>query len=235
MRLRGFFVWILIAAVAMPLGGCDMVRPFEEVCARKLDAASVTVETAPVQYETDFSQSSSQLTARGAHAAGRIVLGLTETRLKSTFSFSGNGIVKPITGRYCMRPVVSVKLAFEPMKLFVASEQKPGSCEHKITLDHERRHMGVYANYLDTLSERITQEMKQKFGDRILYFSSTAEAEAQVRTTAAEILKPYMEKGMTEVQQLQKAVDSPEEYARMDTEQMRCVNYTTGGGVAPLP
>lgn len=224
MRWRRWIVRVLIVVMALPLGACDMVRPFEEVCARKLGPAEVTVQTAPVQYETDFSQPSSQLTSRGAHAAGRIVLGLTETQLKSAVSFGGNGVVKPITGRYCMRPVITVKLAFDPMKLFVASEQKPGSCEHKITLNHEQRHMGVYASYLDTLAAHVKEDLQQKFGDRILYFNSTAEAEAQVRATAAEILKPYMEKGMAEVQEQQKKVDSPEEYARMDAEQARCLN-----------
>ncbi|HEX4328446.1 MAG TPA: hypothetical protein VH105_16610, partial [Burkholderiales bacterium] len=207
--MRKLLALLLILTIVLPLAACDFVRPFEEVCERKLGPASISVEVAPVQFETDFSQSSAQLTARGAHAAGRIVLGLTETQLKSAISFSGNGVVKPITGRYCMRPAVAVKLAFDPMKLFVASEQKPGGCEHKITLDHERRHMGVYARYLDTLAAHIEQDLKQKFGDRIMVFPSTADAETQVRSITADTLKPYMEKGMSEVQELQKAVDSP--------------------------
>lgn len=224
--MRKLLALLLIVTTALPLAACDFVRPFEEVCERKLGPASISVEVAPVQYETDFSQSSAQLTSRGAHAAGRIVLGLTETQLKSAISFSGNGVVKPITGRYCMRPAVTVKLAFDPMMLRVASEQKPGGCEHQITLDHETRHMRVYARYLDTLSERVERDLKQQFGDRILYFPSTATAEAQMQTLTSTVLKPYMEKGMTEVQELQKVVDSPEEYARMDSMQMRCTEPT---------
>src|SRR5882724_1196461 len=142
----------LLIFLSASLGSCDLVRPFEQVCESRLGPTSVTVEAAPVRFDTDFSQTSSQLTARGAHAAGHIVLGLTETRLKSSISFGGNGVVKPVTGRYCMRPAVLVKLAFDPMVLLVASEQKEGGCAHNITLGHEVRHMRVYTRYLETLA-----------------------------------------------------------------------------------
>ena len=206
----------------VPLASCDLVRPFEQVCDARLAPTSIRVEVEPVRFDTDYSQSSSQLTARGAHAAGRVVLGLTETRLKSAISFAGNGVVKPVTGRYCMRPSVTIKLAFDPMVLHVAREQPEGSCEHRITLDHERRHMGVYARYLDELAARVERDLKEKFGQRILYFPNTRAAETEMQALTASTLKPYIESGMAEVQQLQKAVDSPEEYARMDSMQARC-------------
>ena len=211
-----------LAVLAVCLAGCDLVRPFEQVCERKLGPGEVSVTAAPVRYETDLSQSSGQLTARGAQAAGRIVLGLTETQLKGSISFGGNGVVKPITGRYCMRPVVTVKLAFDPMLLSVAREQKEGSCEHKITMDHEMRHMRVYARYLDDLAARINADLKDKLGDRILYFKDVAAADAEMQALTSSTLKPYLENGLAEVQKLQKAVDSPEEYARMDSLQARC-------------
>jgi hypothetical protein len=207
---------------ALLLGGCDYVRPFEQVCERRLGPAEISVEVEPVRFDTDFSQSSAQLTSRGAQAAGRIVLGLTETQLKSAISFAGNGVVKPLSGRYCMRPAVKVKLAFDPMVLHVAREQKEGSCEHKITLDHEMRHMRVYARYLDDLAARVEADLKAKFGDRILYFPSATAAETEMQALTGSTLKPYMESGMAQVQELQKVVDSPEEYARMDGLQARC-------------
>jgi len=213
---------LLALCLAPALAGCDLVRPFEQVCEARLGPTSVTVEAAPVRFDTDFSQTSSQLTARGAHAAGHVVLGLTETRLKSSVSFGGNGVVKPITGRYCMRPSVLVKLAFDPMVLSVASEQKEGGCAHNITLGHEVRHMRVYTRYLETLATRIEADLKQKFGDRILYFPSTAAAEAEMQALTSSTLKPYIENGLAEVQQQQKAVDSREEYARMAEQEARC-------------
>jgi hypothetical protein len=213
---------LVLPFTSLLLSGCDLVRPFEEVCAARLGPTSVTVEVEPVRLDTDFSQSSAQLTARGAHAAGRIVLGLTETRLKSSVSFAGNGVVKPVTGRYCMRPSVSVKLAFDPMVLNVAREQPEGSCEHKITLDHEVRHMRVYRRYLETLAGRIEADLRQKFGERILYFPSTRAAEDEMQALTTSTLRPYIENGLAEVQEQQKAVDSVEEYARMDELQARC-------------
>jgi hypothetical protein len=212
----------VLIAIAACLAGCDLVRPFEQVCERKLGPAEVSVEVAPVRYDTDFSQSSGQLTARGAQAAGRIVLGLTETQLKGAISFGGNGVKKPMSGRFCMRPVVAVKLAFDPMLLSVAREQKEGSCEHKLTMDHEMRHMRVYTRYLDDLAARISADLKAKLGDKILYFKDVASADAEMQALTSSTLKPYLENGLAEVQKLQKAIDSPEEYARMDALQARC-------------
>jgi len=213
---------LLALTLSLALAGCDLVRPFEQVCEARLGPTSITVEVIPAHFDTDFSQSSAQLTARGAHATGRIVLGLTETRLKSSISFGGNGVVKPITGRYCMRPIIAVKLAFDPMVLDVAREQKQGSCEQKITLDHEVRHMQVYTGYLETLAARMDLDLKQKFGDRILYFENVAAAKARMEDLTSGTLKPYIENGLAEVQEQQKTVDSPEEYARMDALQARC-------------
>jgi hypothetical protein len=215
---------LLALPLTLALAGCDLVRPFEQVCAARLGPASITVEVVPVRFDTDFSQSSAQLTARGAHSTGRIVLGLTETQLKSSISFGGNGVVKPITGRYCMRPIIAVKLAFDPMVLNVAREQKQGSCEQKITLDHELRHMRVYTRYLETLAAHMSLDLKQKFGDHILYFENVAAAKAQMEALTSSTLKPYIENGLAEVQEQQKTVDSPEEYARMDALQERCGN-----------
>jgi hypothetical protein len=121
-----------------------------------------------------------------------------------------------------MRPAVKVKLAFDPMVLNVASEQKEGSCENKITLDHEVRHMRVYRHYLDELAAHVESDLKAKLGNDILYFPSTDAATAQMQSLTSSTLAPYMEKGLAEVQEQQKAVDSPDEYARMDALQARC-------------
>ena len=93
---------------------------------------------------------------------------------------------------------------------------------HQITLNHERRHMGVYARYLEELGAKVEGELKQKFGDRILYFPNTAAAETEVQNLTASVLRPYIENGLAQVQELQKAVDSPDEYARMAAEETRC-------------
>jgi len=164
--------WAVLASV-LALTGCDYLRSFETVCEARLAPASVAVETEAPAFSVDSSQPSSALTARGAASSGRVTLGLIETRLASTVNFEANGVVKPLSGRYCMRPSVQVKLAFRPMTIYVAAEHPSGSCEFELTLGHEMKHVRVYEEFLAEIAEEIKQDLQQKVGNRIYYFDST--------------------------------------------------------------
>ena len=62
---------VLGLAMLIPvLAGCDYFRPFEKVCEQRLAPASVSVTGEPVTYESDFSLSIAQLSARGAASTG---------------------------------------------------------------------------------------------------------------------------------------------------------------------
>ena len=101
-RQPGAFVFAALTCL-VSLAGCDALRPFEQVCERKLEAASFRVIAAPMQHELDLTQSAAQLGARGAAAAGRLILGITSAQMKSTVSAAGNAITAPFSRRYCVR------------------------------------------------------------------------------------------------------------------------------------
>jgi hypothetical protein len=215
-------------ARAAVLGGCalvascDYLRSFEAVCEKRLGSGGVTVEAAPMSYRTDFSLSSTQLTAKGAPSAGRVTLGYIETQLRSGVSFAGNGVVHPVTRRYCVRPEVRVKIAFEPTTLYVAREQPEGSCEFRITLDHELQHFREYERYLGELGERIDADLKAEFGNRIFYFDSVAAGQKQLDDMARVHVRRYVESGFAEVSARQAKYDTPEEYFRLERFQAAC-------------
>ena len=212
----------MVAAAAFAIGGCDYLRPFEQVCEKKLAPAEITVEAAPVSYRTDFSLSSEQLTAMGAASAGRLTLGLTQTNLKSSVSLGGNGITQRFTGRHCMRASVHVRLAFEPMTVYVSRNHPQASCVHEITMGHELKHVSVYEIFLADVSEKIERELRARFGGGIRYFASEAEAEKQVQDLTHEYLAPFVQESMNAVTARQAKVDSVEEYFRLDRFQAAC-------------
>ncbi|MBI4294015.1 MAG: hypothetical protein HY661_21270 [Betaproteobacteria bacterium] len=223
MSLAARFALAPLAAVAaLALGGCDYLRPFEQLCERKLAPAEITVEAVPVSYRTDFSLSSRQLTAMGAASAGRLTLGLTQTNLKSSVSLGGKGITHRFTGRHCMRASVHVRLAFEPMTVYVSRDHPPGSCAHEITMGHELKHVRVYENFLAEVSEKIERELRANFGEGTRYFSSQAEAEKQVQTQTHRYLAPFVQESMKGVTARQAKIDSEEEYFRLDRFQASC-------------
>lgn len=213
---------LAVIALALLLGGCDWLQPFEQVCERRLGETSVTVAAAPIGERIDLSKSVAELTSLGAPIAGRQVLGLTQTQLKWGVSYSSRGITQQFGGRHCMRPAMEVKLAFEPMTVLVGKEQPEGSCAFNITMDHERKHVRIYERFLDQVAPRIEAELRSRFGNRIFYFASEAEAERHVNSSIKEYLGPMVDKSMLEVTGLQAAIDSPEEYFRLETFQRAC-------------
>ena len=213
---------LIIAALALPLGGCDYFSSFESVCETRLPPAKVEVVAEDIEFKPDFTRSIEELGAKGAATVGRIVLGLVETKLTGAVEFTAPGIVKPLSGRYCMRPSLRLTLAFKPTTLYVAREHPAGSCEFDITMDHEKKHIGVYQAYLDKLALDVRDELREQLGDRIQYFDTAEAGETRIRQSAAAILQPYLERGAQESARRQALVDTPEEYFRLESFQARC-------------
>lgn len=207
---------------ALLLAGCDAFESFESVCEKRLAPTSVTVVTTPVSYTYDFSQSTAALTARGAHRAGIVVLGLVETGIRGQTLLGLNGFKQFFGSRYCMRPELTVKLAFEPMTLFIASEQPEGSCAFRVTMEHELKHIAVYQEYLEEFGARVREDLGRELGERIIYVNSQAEADARVRTIVDQTLRPYMQAVQKELRARQARIDSETEYDRLRRHHAWC-------------
>jgi hypothetical protein len=212
----------LLAGALALLAGCDAFQSFETVCEERLPAAKIEVVAEPVTYSTDLSRSSAELAAKSTHSGSRTLMGLVTADLKSAVSVGGSGIANRDRSRFCMRPAVKVNLAFSPMIVHVARELPEGSCGHRITLAHEQKHVSVYEQYLGEISREIDESLRAELGRKVLYFRSEAEGDAHVQKILQERIGPYVENAMRQVVVLQKQVDSPEEYARLDRAQAEC-------------
>ena len=206
------------------LAACDRLRPFETVCEGRLEPTRISVVTEPVSYSVNHAHSFAQLTTRGAVLVdhGQSVLGLTEASLRTQVQVNARGLRTRWSGRYCMRPDVAVRITFNPMTVFVGTDEPVDSCRYRITWDHEMRHVAVYQSFLPTIATRIERQLTEYFGNRVFFFATGDEAQAHVDKLVAGFLSPLVQSGVAEVRDLQRTVDQPHEYARLDSLRARC-------------
>lgn len=185
------------------------------ICERQLRPTQVRVTTTPVVYDSNFTMSTSGLTAMAATGTGRLVHGLTRTNMRSLVTVGSNGITNPITRLHCLRPIVEVRLAFEPMTVFITSDQPKGTCQFDVTMRHELQHVSVYQNFLDSAAHEVEKYLLDHFGNRIYYFDSAEEAQKQMSDETSKRIGPFVEEAMNRVRELQAPLDTPEEYLRL--------------------
>jgi hypothetical protein len=190
--------------------------PMPLLCERQLQPTTVHVTTEPVTYKTDLSMPTSRLTAMAATGSGRLVHGLTRTNMRSEVTVGSNGMTNPLTGRHCLRPIVDVRLAFEPMTVFITADQPEGTCEFNVTMKHELQHVEVYRTFLDSAARDVEKYLKDHFKNRIYYFESAEEAQRKMSEETSKQVGPFVEEEMNLVRDRQAPLDTPEEYQRLE-------------------
>jgi hypothetical protein len=190
--------------------------PMPLLCERQLESTAVRVTTAPVTYKTDLSMPTARLTEMAATGTGRLVHGLTRTNMRSVVTVGSNGITNPLTGRHCLRPIVDVRLAFEPTTVFITADQREGTCQFNVTMKHELEHVAVYQAFLYSAARDVEEYLKKHFENRIYYFESAEEAQRQMSDETSQKIGPFVEEEMNRVREQQAPLDTPEEYRRLE-------------------
>lgn len=216
---------IAACCAVLLLGACDKATtvaarvglvPFESVCARQLPPTQVDITTAPVSYSIDTGRSYRELTALSPDAGVLDrALGLTLTQIGYESFTELQGIEHSRGGRVCVRPAIRITLALQPMTVYVASEYRGDPCREAVILEHERRHVAVYSEFIGALARELRSAVTADFGDKIFYATDRAQAERAIRDRLGVYLEPLLRDGMQRVKDRQHTVDSPEEYARV--------------------
>jgi len=207
------------------LGACDKAASvaaraglvsFESVCARQLPPTRVDITTEPVTYEIDTGRSYRELTALSPDAGALDrALGLTLTQIGYVSLTELQGIEQSRGGRVCVHPVIRITLALKPMTVYVASEYHGDACREAVILEHERKHVAVYSEFIGLLARELRAAVTADFGDTIFYATDRAQAERAIRDRLGVYLEPMLHDGMQRIKERQRSVDSPEEYARV--------------------
>jgi hypothetical protein len=226
-RARGAQCGALIVALGagVLLSSCDKattvaaragIVPFESVCARQVPPTRVEVATAALEYSIDSEHSSDELTALSPEAGALDrALGLTLTQIGYESAAEMRGIEESPGGRVCVRPEIRITLALKPMTVYVAREFKGDACREAVILEHEKKHVAVYSEFIATLARELRDAITADLGETIFHAADRAKAEREIRDRVNTYLEPLLHDGMRRVHERQRTVDSPEEYARV--------------------
>jgi hypothetical protein len=222
---RAVHLALALTAAAL-LAGCDAASSiaarlgvggsFEERCAKRLPATRIDVVGMPVVYDTDRSRSYRELTTMSGDAGpGLRALGLTTAQIGHAAFLETAGIEDTRTGRVCVRPTIRVELTMTPMTVYIGREMAGDPCRDAVILEHEMKHVAVYTQHLADVLDAVRDELATTYGNTVYYFRDRAEAKAETEKALTLHLSARLAESARHVKQLQTAVDSPDEYARV--------------------
>lgn len=123
-------------------------------------------------------------------------------------------------GQYCVG-VKNMKVTFygKP-QVHIASNFKKGSCEYSAVLGHEQKHIRTMRKFLREYAPRFKKEVakisktsRKQIGP--IRKSQIKDAQEELQDQMIRRLSSYLNKVIPVLSKRQKAVDSPEEYARV--------------------
>ena len=170
----------------------------------------------PVRPAIDRSRSFTELTSMSGDAGTELrALGLTTAEIGHKTTLETLGIENQGDGRVCMRPTIKVELSAMPMTVYIGREIVGDPCREAVALEHETKHVAVYREELPRIAADVRAQLQSAYDNRILYFPSRAEAERKTQAELALKIDPLLEGDAQRIKKRQRAVDSPEEYARV--------------------
>ncbi|MEO3430695.1 hypothetical protein AAFN88_17710 [Pelagibius sp. CAU 1746] len=192
-------------------------------CTEPPQAAAVEVGATAPQVEVDHGYSRKELQWHAAeeygyeHAEGRSVFGLTAGRIRSQL-FVHTLTETRRSGQRCVWPSRLVaELAYdEPIKVYVAREYRPGSCQYKAVLAHEMKHVEVLRETLEDYRRRLRAALQQALEKG--FFPYTGQDGELVAARLRRYFEVPYRKALTEAERERDrrnaALDTPESYRR---------------------
>lgn len=121
---------------------------------------------------------------------------------------------------------LKVVLSAENMKVYVAREYAPGSCEYEETLKHELEHMAihreVYGKYCRLLEEAFTVAKGVPSKQRPMWVEDPAKGQERLGKMIEDTANPVFDAYLAELQERQSALDTPANYRGINA---RCSNW----------
>jgi hypothetical protein len=201
--------------VACDSGAGNLFASFETRCAG-LPPSRVGVATVPFAYVQDETQAVDQLTVRGGYTPGRhLTFGLTTVHFGHQTEIGIRAIDDAAGARTCGTVDVDVRLSMQPVTVYLAQELDGSPCARNATLEHEMKHVAVFAAVLDEASRELAAGLGGAIGTGLQRAPSREALQRQVNARVNDYLSDFMRRHKQDMDARQNAVDSVEEYARV--------------------
>ncbi len=198
-------------ALVVALSGCQKIEA--GYCDARLPASKVTIELEAPAYTLSTSADARYLGEQHGHDGEMITYGLTSAR--SSVRAEVNLHVMRLPGAVCARPDITLHMAYKPMTVEIAHELGAHSCAYETVLGHEKKHVDAFAAQLASSKATLASEIAAHGVSRAVLYSSPEAAEHAMQLLEDNWLVPRADELLAEVEQRQRAVDSPAEYQRV--------------------
>ncbi len=141
---------------------------FEQNCRSESGSATVRIAFESALPIVDQSKSAHELGRLMAHAGGYKHIGLTEALLQRQFAISLNGFVDPRSSQACGKPIIEMRLRYDPLRIYLASELDDNECAQEEVLDHELEHIRLYTSAVDRAAVELQQEILARYSRTVL-------------------------------------------------------------------
>jgi hypothetical protein len=204
----------LLSLLAAAVSDDACARGFRAECEARLESTSVSATPESTPYITSSALSIGELTIKDPpRQAHERTLGLTVAHYVSTINFEQNGLRGANPGEYCMRPHFSVKLSYSPIEVYVGREIPRGSCAYAEVVHHEEKHVAAYVRQLREAAAAVERAMRAYYGN-VIFYGDADQLATQLTYQVKQHWLPLAEQQLSAVEEVQQAIDSPQEYAR---------------------
>jgi hypothetical protein len=189
-----------------------------QACEAALPPESVDIEqsVAPLTYSTDAT--SAELTAEDSNApSGSHLVGRTYATFNAPFNLTLHWVqLGRFPGVNCMRVTATGRVALTAFRVAVAREFPAGTCAFNHILAHEKRHVGVDEETVQSATTTLRDELNKYLRGKIFFGTPSVlgpQLKAQLTeywTTRSTVL---INLGLSQ----HRLIDTPEEYARNKT------------------
>ena len=223
--MKAAVVFVLSIVAPVLISGCDSAKSaaaraglagFEARCEASLKPTRIDVVTAPVVHRTDRTRSWVELTAMSSDDTPEVrAVGLTMAIIAHQTTVETAGIEDASDGRVCVRPTIRVELSATPITVYISREIAGDPCRDAAALEHELKHVAVYSGELARIADEVRRQLAVKYDNRVLYYRSRSEAQNETKTALGTELGPMLAQEGRRIKERQRAIDTPEEYARV--------------------
>lgn len=209
---------LIIVASAMPALSRELV------CSRAAPKIAVVVRT--TEPAIDETQTRGQLTEQSRHllTGNAHTLGLYNavwrmSAQRQLGTLTESNVPQP---RACIRlDQVEVTIEIDTRMIFLAKELSPGSCRHAAVLEHERKHQAVDDDVLRRrtpwLRELLARELAGLFTSKPIRARDLHASQTRFVAESDRVINSAWKSINDERERLQREIDTPEEYARVNT------------------
>jgi hypothetical protein len=208
-----------LALTALFLVACDAgsnpFASFEARCA-ELAPSRFRVAVVPATYTQDETQSIDQLNLRSGHTPGvHLTFGLTTVNFSHQTQMEIRSVENRGGAGACGTLDVDVTLSMQPMTIYLAQELDGSPCARTATMEHELQHVAVFREVLDDAARELTADLGGSIGLGLQRAASRAELQRQLNARVNDYVSGFFHRHKRAMEERQKGVDSPAEYARV--------------------